>query len=143
MPTIDGVAQYVTAIANTAEILIFTLGQEKYGIDTQKIIGLRGCGASGIVDAVDMRATLRSSASACDAKGIVIMLNIDQHDIDIVVDDITDVVLLAPEHVVPVSAVDARIDPDYVIGAVELEHDEVILLDIDKLMSSDKRRNPT
>jgi purine-binding chemotaxis protein CheW len=54
-----------------------------------------------------------------------------------VVDSVSDVITLSPEQVKPAPEMGAVLDTDYLIGLGTLDDRMLILVDIDKLMSSD------
>jgi purine-binding chemotaxis protein CheW len=55
-----------------------------------------------------------------------------------VVDSVSDVITLAPEQIRPAPAMGSVLDTDYLIGLGTLGDRMLILVDIDKLMSSEE-----
>lgn len=137
-----------------AEYLAFTLGQEEYGIDIQKVseirsyetptrianapdfvkgvVNLRGI----IVPIVDMRIKFNLGTPSYDQFTVVIILNIGHRVVGMVVDRVSDVTTLAPEQVKPAPDIGSALDTNYIIGLGTIEDRMLILVDIDKLMSS-------
>lgn len=140
--------------ATALEFLAFTLGQEEYGIDIQKIQELRGYEAvtrianvpafiKGVVNLrgiivpiVDMRIKFSLGTPNYDQFTVVIILNIGGRVMGMVVDSVSDVITLTAEQVRPAPEMGAAFNMDYMIGLGALEERMLILVDIDKLMSS-------
>ncbi len=138
------------------EFLSFTLGQEEYGIDIQKVQELRGYDAvtrianapehiKGVVNLrgiivpiIDMRIKFNLGTPRYDQFTVVIILNIASRVMGMVVDSVSDVITLSPEQIKPAPAMGSVLDTDYLIGLGTLDERMLILVDIDKLMSSDE-----
>ncbi|MFZ2293907.1 MAG: chemotaxis protein CheW [Polaromonas sp.] len=138
------------------EFLSFTLGQEEYGIDIQKVQELRGYDAvtrianapehiKGVVNLrgiivpiIDMRIKFNLGTPRYDQFTVVIILNIASRVMGRVVDSVSDVITLSPEQIKPAPAMGSVLDTDYLIGLGTLDERMLILVDIDKLMSSDE-----
>ncbi len=136
------------------EFLSFTLGDEEYGIDIQKVQELRGYDAvtrianapqfiKGVVNLrgiiipiVDMRIKFNIGEPTYDQFTVVIILNIAERVMGIVVDSVSDVITLSSEQVKPAPELGMTVDKNYLIGIGVVEERILILLDIDKLMSS-------
>jgi purine-binding chemotaxis protein CheW len=115
--------------ANLLEFLAFTLGQEEYGIDIQKVQELRG------YDAVTRIANAPEYIKGVvNLRGIIVPII----DMRMVVDSVSDVITLSPEQVKPAPEMGSVLDTDYLIGLGTLDERMLILVDIDKLMSSDE-----
>ena len=144
------------AISNTKalEFLAFTLGQEEYGIDIQKVQELRGYDTvtrianapahiKGVVNLrgiivpiVDMRIKFNLGTPTYDQFTVVIILNLARRVMGVVVDSVSDVITLTPEQIKPAPEMGAVLDTAYLIGLGTLDERMLILVDIDKLMSS-------
>lgn len=140
-------------IAGT-EYLAFTLGQEEYGIDILRVQEIRGyepvtrianspdfikgvVNLRGIiVPVVDMRIKLNLGTPTYDQFTVVIILNIGGRVVGMVVDSVSDVMTLSPEQVKPAPEMGAGFDSDHLIGLGTLNERMLILVDIDKLMTS-------
>lgn len=136
------------------EFLAFTLGQEEYGIDILKVqeircyeavtrianapdfikgvVNLRGT----IVPIVDMRIRFSLGKPTYDVLTVVIILNICGRVMGIVVDTVSDVITLIPEQIKPAPEMGSAVNADYLVGLGTYGEHMLILVDIDKLMTS-------
>ena len=152
--TQDRTARAAGSVPAVSEFLAFKLGQEEYGIDILRVqeirsyeqptrmanapafikgvINLRGV----IVPIVDMRIKFGLEQANYDAFTVVIVLNIGRQVVGVVVDAVSDVISLSPEQMRPVPEFSAAIENDHVLAIGSVENRMLILLDIDKLMSS-------
>ncbi|EOA04776.1 MULTISPECIES: chemotaxis protein CheW [Herbaspirillum] len=140
--------------SNGNEFLAFTLGKEEYGIDILKVQEIRGYEAvtrianspdfiKGVVNLrgiivpiVDMRIKFQLGEPTYDQFTVVIILNIGGRVVGMVVDSVSDVITLTQEQIKPAPEMGTTFDSDYLIGLGTLEQRMLILVDIDKLMSS-------
>ena len=137
------------------EFLAFTLGQEEYSIDIQKVseirsyetptrianapefvkgvVNLRGI----IVPIVDMRIKFNLDTPTYAQFTVVIILNIGHRVVGMVVDRVSDVTTLTHEQIKPAPEIGSAINTDHIVGLGTIEDRMLILVDIDKLMSSE------
>ncbi len=136
------------------EFLAFKLGAEEYGIDILKVQEIRGYEAvtrianspdflKGVVNLrgiivpiVDMRIKFRLGEPSYDQFTVVIILNIGGRVVGMVVDSVSDVTTLAPSQIRPAPDMGTAFNTDYLIGLGTLDERMLILVDIDRLMSS-------
>ena len=136
------------------EFLAFTLGKEEYGIDILKVQEIRGYETvtrianapefvKGVVNLrgiivpiVDMRIKFNLGEPTYDQFTVVIILNISGRVVGMVVDSVSDVITLGPEQIKPAPEMGTAFNTDYLIGLGTLDERMLILVDIDKLMSS-------
>ncbi|GGC90246.1 chemotaxis protein CheW [Undibacterium terreum] len=136
------------------EFLAFTLGKEEYGIDILKVQEIRGYEAVTrianapdflkgvinlrgiIVPVVDMRIKFNLGEPTYDQFTVVIILNIGGRIVGMVVDSVSDVTTLLPDQVRAAPEMGTTFSTDFLIGLGTLEERMLILVDIDKLMSS-------
>ncbi len=138
----------------SGEYLAFTLGDEVYGIDILKVqeirayetvtkiantpdfikgvINLRGV----IVPVVDMRIKFRLDNVDYNQFTVVIVLNVCGRVIGMVVDGVSDVIALTPEQIHAKPEFGPSMDTQYLIGMGEIDEGMIILIDIERLMSS-------
>ena len=142
-------------VNNTTEVLSFRLGGEEYALSILKVQEIRGYDnvtriASApaylkgvvnlrgiIVPIVDMRIKFNVGDPTYDAFTVVIVLNINGHTIGVVVDSVSDVVTLTPDQIKPAPDLGAGVSGEYLQGLGTVGERMLILLDIDKLLSSE------
>ena len=142
------------ALNGVTEFLAYRLGNEEYGIDIQKVQELRGYDAvtaianapafiKGVVNLrgiivpiIDMRIKFNLGTPVYDQFTVVIILTISGRVVGMVVDSVSDVITLTPEQIKPAPAMGTAVDTDYLLGLGTIEERMLILLDIDRLMSS-------
>jgi len=136
------------------EFLSFTLGSEEYGIDILKVQEIRGyetCTRIAnapefvkgvvnlrgvIVPIVDMRIKFNLGSPTYDQFTVVIILNINGRIVGMVVDSVSDVIALTADQIKPAPEMGTALNTDYLIGLGTIDERMLILVDIDKLMSS-------
>ena len=138
-----------------AEYLAFTLGAEEYGIDILKVQEIRGYEAvtrianapefiKGVINlrgiiipVVDMRIKFKLGTPTYDQFTVVIILNIGGRIMGMVVDSVSDVMTLMPEQIKPAPEMGgSSFNGEYLMGLGTLDERMLILIDIDRLMSS-------
>ena len=85
---------------------------------------------------VDMRIKFNLGEPTYDQFTVVIILNIAGRVVGMVVDSVSDVITLSPEQIKPAPEMGTAFNTDYLIGLGTLDERMLILVDIDKLMSS-------
>ena len=136
------------------EFLTFTLGKEEYGIDILKVQEIRGYDAVTviantpkfikgvinlrgiIVPIVDMRIKFNLDNVTYDQLTVVIILNLASRVVGMVVDGVSDVIALKPEQIKTAPQFGATLDTQYLMGLGTVDERMLILVDIEKLMSS-------
>jgi len=140
--------------SDSLEFLAFFLGDQEYGIDIQKVnelrryekvtqianapifingvINLRGT----IVPIVDLRIKFNLGVPSYNDFAVIIILNISNRVIGVIVDSVSDVVMLTPDRIKPMPMVDTAFETDFLRGIGTTEQGMLILLDIERLMSS-------
>lgn len=136
------------------EYLTFTLGDEEYGIDILKVQEIRGYDAvtkianapsyikgvinmrGVIVPIIDMRLKFNLGQVEYNQFTVVIILNIAGRVVGMVVDGVSDVIALANDKIRPAPEFGAILDTDYIDGLATLDERMVIMVDIEKLMTS-------
>ncbi len=143
-----------TVTTNLREFLAFKLGAEEYGIDILRVqeirsyeeptrianappfvkgvVNLRGV----IVPIIDMRLKFNLATASYDAFTVVIVLNIGSRVVGMVVDAVSDVITLTPEQLRPVPEFNSSIASDHILAIGAVEDRMLILVDIEKLMTS-------
>lgn len=142
------------AHGNEKEYLTFKLGNEEYGLDILKVQEIRGyepptriANAPGfikgvvnlrgtIVPIVDMRVRFNCPNADYNDFTVVIILNLRSRIVGIVVDSVSDVMALAPENVRSAPDIESTVDNGSILGLGSIGERMLILLDIERLMSS-------
>lgn len=139
-----------------SEYLTFTLGREEYGIDILKVQEIRGYDVvthianapdfikgvinlrGVIVPIIDMRIKFRVGEPTYHEFTVVIIMNVLDRVIGMVVDGVSDVVALNAEQIKPAPEMGTTLDTGYITGLGTLNDQMLILVDIEKLMSSEE-----
>jgi len=142
------------ARAGAREFLAFKLGAEEYGIDILKVQEIRSyeepthiANAPGfikgvvnlrgiIVPIVDLRIKFNLSSVEYDEFTVVIILNVSSRVLGIVVDGVSDVITLTNEQLRPVPEFNSAIASDHLLAIGAVDERMLILVDIEKLMTS-------
>lgn len=140
--------------ADSNEFLTFTLGDEEYGVDILKVQEIRGYDTvtripdapdyikgvinlrGTIVPVVDLRIKFRLGKAEYNSFTVMIILNVAKRVVGMVVDGVSDVIALVPEQMRPAPELGTAVDTHYITGIGTLDQRMLILVDIEKLMSS-------
>ncbi|WCG81898.1 chemotaxis protein CheW [Pectobacterium sp. A5351] len=138
------------------EFLIFTLGDEEYGVDILKVQEIRGYdqvtriantpsfikGVTNlrgvIVPIVDLRIKFAKQDVEYDDNTVVIVLNLGQRVVGIVVDGVSDVLSLTADQIRSAPEFAVTLSTEYLTGLGSLGERMLILVDIEKLLSSEE-----
>ena len=138
------------------EFLIFTLGAEEYGIDILKVQEIRGYDQvtrianttafikdvtnlrGVIVPIIDLRVKFAQQGVSYNENTVVIVLNFGQRVVGIVVDGVSDVLSLTAEQIRPAPEFAVTLATEYLTGLGSLGERMLILVDIEKLLSSEE-----
>lgn len=142
------------AATSIREFLAFKLGDEEYGMDILRVqeirsyeeptrmanmpafikgvVNLRGV----IVPIIDMRVKFNLAQVNYNTFTVVIVLNIGKQVVGMVVDGVSDVISLTAGQLRPVPEFSSAISNDHVLAIGSVGSRMLILIDIEKLMSS-------
>lgn len=138
------------------EFLVFTLGDEEYGIDILKVQEIRGYdqvtriantpsfikGVTNlrgvIVPIIDLRIKFAQPGVDYNENTVVIVLNLNQRVVGIVVDGVSDVLSLTHDQIRPAPEFAVTLSTEYLTGLGALGDRMLILVDIEKLLSSEE-----
>jgi len=139
---------------NSRELLTFTLGSEEYGIDILKVQEIRGYDAVTtianapefikgvinlrgiIVPIIDMRIKFHLGNVTYNQLTVVIILNVANRVVGIVVDGVSDVITLTADQLKPAPEFSTSLDTQYISGLGTVDDRMIIVVDIEKLMTS-------
>ena len=136
------------------EFLTFQLGKEEYGIEILKVQEIRGYDTVTtianapefikgvinlrgiIVPIVDLRIKFNLKNVTYNQFTVVIILNLFDRVVGMVVDSVSDVLTLQSDQVKEPPTFSSSMDTQYIIGIGTVDDRMLILVDIEKLMSS-------
>ncbi len=136
------------------EFLTFTLGDEEYAVDILKVQEIRGYDPvtaiantpafikgvvnlrGAIVPIVDLRVKFHLGSADYHERTVVIVLNLSGRIVGAVVDGVSDVVSLSPDQIKPAPEFSNLLDTQYLMGLGTTEQRMLILVDIERLMTS-------
>ena len=140
--------------ASTREVLVFVLGAEEYGVDILKVQEIRGyekvtpipkapAYLKGVVNlrgiivpVIDLRIKFGMADPRYDSFTVVVILMLAQRVIGIVVDGVSDVAQLGDDDVKPAPHLGSVVDGAFLAGLATKDDRMILLLDIEKLLSS-------
>ncbi len=140
------------------EYLVFTLASQEYGIDILKVQEIRGYDAQSvtrianvpsfikgvtnlrgvIVPIVDMRIKFNLESVEYNNETVVVILNLASRVVGIVVDGVSDVLVLQPSQLSAAPDFGSAFATEYLTGIGTVDERMLILVDIEKLMTSDE-----
>ena len=138
------------------EFLTFVLGDENYALDIMTVKEIRGYEEvtkianapdylkgvinlrGDIVPIVDLRLKFNVGTATYDEFTIVIMLMVGERIVGIVVDEVSDVIKVAESEVKSPPEFGVAFDSAYLHGLTSINEQMIILVNIQKLISSDE-----
>ncbi|MDI5935184.1 chemotaxis protein CheW [Halomonas sp. M4R5S39] len=149
-------AALTAAEAHHREFLVFSLGEEEYAVDILKVQEIRGYenvtrianapdfikGVTNlrgvIVPIVDLRIKFHLDRVEYGGQTVVIVVNVEDRIVGIVVDGVSDVMTLSPDQIKPAPEFGVTLSSDFLSGLGSLDDRMLVLVDIDKLLTSDE-----
>lgn len=146
----------LAADAESREFLVFSLGEEEYAIDILKVQEIRGYenvtrianapdfikGVTNlrgvIVPIVDLRIKFNLENVEYGGQTVVIVVNVADRVVGIVVDGVSDVMTLTPDQIKPAPEFGVTLSSDFLSGLGSLDDRMLVLVDIDKLLTSEE-----
>lgn len=147
-------AESQTSAMTSREFLTFKLGVEEYGMDILKVQEIRGYDTvtsianapsfiKGIINLrgiivpiVDLRIKFNLKNIEYNQFTVVIILSLCTRVVGVVVDSVSDVLTLTPDQIKDAPTLSSNLDTGYIIGMGTVDQKMLILVDIEKLMSS-------
>jgi purine-binding chemotaxis protein CheW len=136
------------------EYLSFVLGEAHYCIDILKVQEIRTYEAptriantpdfikgvmnlrGNIVPIIDLRVKFGLPEQRYDTQTVVIVLNIAKRTVGVVVDGVSDVIQVAAADIKPAPELGSAVDTRYLQGLATVGGQMMILIDIERLMTS-------
>lgn len=134
------------------QFISFTIGAEEYGIDIiaireikgwtpttalpdtppfmRGVINLRGA----IIPVLDLRARFTGQQTEATSRHVIMVVNVDGHDVGILMDAVADILTVSQESIQPVPELDQTHHSDALSGLVSVDGRMVALLDLPKLL---------
>jgi purine-binding chemotaxis protein CheW len=138
----------------TREVLVFVLGAEEYGVDILKVQEIRGYEKvtplprapaylkgvvnlrGTIVPVIDLRIKFGMADPRYDSFTVVVILRLAGRVIGVVVDGVSDVVQLGEKDVKAAPHLGSVVDATFLAGLATKDDRMILLLDIEKLLST-------
>lgn len=141
------------------EYLVFFLSDQEYGIDILKVQEIRGYEAQSvtrianvpkfvkgvtnlrgvIVPIVDLRIKFNLDTVSYDHRTVVVILNLGERVVGVVVDGVSDVLMLQSNQINNAPQLgNSIISSQYLTGIGTVDERMLVLMDIEKLMTSDE-----
>ncbi|MDY6835388.1 MAG: chemotaxis protein CheW [Chloroflexota bacterium] len=139
------------------QLVVFELSHEDYGVDisavreiirmqaitrvprtprfVEGLINLRG----RVIPVVDPRKRFDLSAEHDEKNNRIVVMNISNQDIGLVVDGVTEVLLISNDCIEPPSSIITSVESEYLLGIAKLYSRLIILLDLEKVLSEGER----
>jgi purine-binding chemotaxis protein CheW len=139
---------------NVSQALIFLLGKGQFGIDILQVQEIRGTdrptpipsapsffkGVTNLrgqfVPVIDLRVKLGIAVRDESAEGVTIILRVGPQQVGVVVDAVSEVLSVSPEDMKPSPAAEFAPSAVFVRGLITHGDATVVLLDIERLLSS-------
>lgn len=137
------------------QVVVFDLAQQHYGVEissvreiirfqeitsvpdsppsVEGIINLRG----GVIPVVDLRKRFGLVVTAATAQSRIVVMEIDGADVGVVVDAVAEVLRIPANSIEATSPVVTTAESFYISGIAKIEDQLLILLDLDRALSSD------
>lgn len=158
MSNLHDAQQNATSETTGQEYLVFTLAAQEYGIDILKVQEIRGYDAQTvtrianvppfvkgvtnlrgvIVPIVDMRIKFNLDNVNYDHQTVVVILNLQSRVVGIVVDGVSDVLMLQKSQISAPPQFGTAFATEYLTGIGTVGDRMLILVDIEKLMTSEE-----
>jgi purine-binding chemotaxis protein CheW len=135
------------------QIVIFELGTEHFGVEIERVesiikmqpitqlphvpdfiegvTNLRG----KVLPVIDLRKRFGLEAREADKHSRIIVVNVDQTEVGMIVDQVSEVLTVPEAAVEPAPAITTTIDSAFITGIAKLDQRLVILLDLGKVLS--------
>lgn len=143
--------------AKLKQLVTFSIGEEEFGVDilrvreiirmleitrvprapefVEGVINLRG----SVIPIIDLRKRFRLTAKENDKDTRIVVISIDNMTVGFIVDSVSQVLRIPANTIEPTPPVVAGLDSEYIEGVGKLEDRLLILLDLDRLLSSEDK----
>jgi purine-binding chemotaxis protein CheW len=150
------VQQGIGFAAESNQFLTFTLGAEEYGVDILKVQEIKGYSLitrvprtpefvkgvlnlrGTIVPVIDLRVKFGLERREYDQFTVIIVLVVQGRAMGLIVDAVSDVLNLAGSEIAETPEFSNRVDTKFISGMGRAGDKLIILLDVEKLLSTDE-----
>ena len=146
-----------TTIRTEKQLVVFTLGEEAYGVDiatvreiirmqavtevpgtpysVEGLINLRG----SVIPVVDLRKRFGLESVERSKETRIVVVTSNEQEIGVIVDSVTEVLRFSADSIEPPSSIIMSSDSEYLLGIVKLDERLIILLDTDRVLSGENK----
>jgi len=135
------------------QFLTFTVDGEEYGIDIMTVREIKGWTEATrlpnspefmrgvmnlrglILPIFDLKSRFRLGTTDATDKHVVIIIAVNERNIGILVDTVSDILHVESAHIQPVPETQSAVDHAFINGLISLENRMVVLLNIDALFN--------
>jgi purine-binding chemotaxis protein CheW len=135
----------------TRQFLTFAVSGEEYGVDIMTVREIKGWTEATrlpnspdymrgvmnlrgvIVPIFDLRIRFGKDASEVSGKNVIIILAVEDRNIGILVDAVSDILTVDSTAIKPAPEMDVKVDEYYISGLISLEERMVVLLEVSHL----------
>ena len=147
-------AENSTNSSTEQQLVVFDLAHEAYGVDigtVREIIRMQDVTSvphrpdyvSGVINlrrritpVVDLRKRFNLPETEISRESRIVVVDIDGQDIGMIVDAVTEVLRISSDQIEPPSNMIAAGGSDYIVGIAKLESQLVLLLDLERVLTS-------
>ncbi|PLR69771.1 chemotaxis protein CheW [Bacillus sp. UMB0893] len=145
------------SIVNHIKMIVFQLNHEEYGISVDKVrsiekiqgftrvpgtepfvkgvINLRGI----VTPIIDLRTRFEMEQQSYTDSTRIIIASLEQFEVGLIVDAANDVIDISLDEIEPPPEVVGAVEGDYVEGVAKIDKRLIIILELNKVLSADKK----
>lgn len=139
------------------QIVVFEVGSEHFGVEiasvesiikmqpitqlphvpsfVEGVTNLRG----KVLPVIDLRKRFGLTPREADKNSRIIVVNVDQTEVGMIVDEVSEVLTIAEGAVEPAPAITSTVDSSFITGIAKLNHRLVILLDLHRILTNEEK----
>ena len=156
--TRESVKEAVGQKGEAQQFLTFAVSGEEYGVDIMTVREIKGWTETTrlpnspefmrgvmnlrglIIPIFDLRARFSKTLTEANAKHVIIILAVNERNIGILVDAVSDILSVNDGDIKPTPELEAQANTDFISGLISLENRMVVVLAVDKLFGSELLR---
>lgn len=139
------------------QIVVFEVGSEHFGVEiasvesiikmqpitqlphvpsfVEGVTNLRG----KVLPVIDLRKRFGLTPREADKNSRIIVVNVDQTEVGMIVDEVSEVLTIAEGAVEPAPAITSTVDSSFITGIAKLNQRLVILLDLHRILTNEEK----